>query len=123
MGDMENSVRKVLNTINTSRELSNMFKTICKMKGKNPNILLNYAYIKWFSIDITVQRLCELYGYIVSALTINQQELSERLFMPSSFQLSTNENFIAISFRALKNINLTKYELLEIRNYQVLKKL
>ena len=56
MEDVELTVRKVLNAINTSSKLSNMFRSICEINNEKHNVLLNYN-VRWLSFDRSVQRL------------------------------------------------------------------
>lgn len=87
------TVRKVLNAINTSSKLSNMFRSICEINNEKHNVLLNYNHVRWLSFDSSVQRLCELNDYVVSALTVKHKDLSQKL----------QSNYVKGSILFLKN--------------------
>jgi hypothetical protein len=60
MDDVESTVKKAINSINTSSILKNNFGSLCGTANEKHDVLLNYNHIRWLSFDLSVQRLCEL---------------------------------------------------------------
>jgi hypothetical protein len=65
MEDVDLTVRKVLDAINTSSKFSNMFRSMCEINNEKHNVSLNYNHVRWIRFNSSVQRLCELNDWFI----------------------------------------------------------
>jgi hypothetical protein len=78
MDDLESIVKTAINSINTSSILKNNYGSLCDTANEKRDVLLNYNRIRWLSFDTSVQRLCELYDQVITAL-VPKHDLAKQL--------------------------------------------
>ncbi|MGH0133273.1 UNVERIFIED_CONTAM: hypothetical protein FKN15_039730 [Acipenser sinensis] len=82
MDEVESTVKKSINVVNTSSVNTLRFATLCETGSEAHSVLLNCNPIRWFSFINCVQRLFALREELIEVLTTISPDLAQKLQDP-----------------------------------------